>query len=304
MKLIAIMPVRNEDWVLGFSLRALLKWVDGVVVGLHNCTDHTPDIVSQVIMRESVGRVACHLFIEDSWTEMRHRQTLLESARHMGATHIVIVDADEILTANLVPGVRDAIEKLEERQTMEIPWLSVCEGWCYRTDGVWGTDLSGQWRAWVTTAFRDDPDFHWAAAGDEKYDHHHRHPMGCDGNRSVWRAVSPGNGGLLHLQFLSYRRLRAKQCLYVLNETLRWPGRMTPDELSQMYGLAVYGHNRNHPSAGAMEGVPAEWLAGYEDLIREHLHIDAEPWQETECRRLLAERGREKFSGLDLFGVV
>ncbi len=49
--------------------------------------------------------------------------------------------------------------------------------------------------------------------------------------------------------------------------------------------------------------IPAEWWAGYEDLMQ-YLNVDAEPWQEAECRNLIREYGREKFVGLDLFGVV
>jgi hypothetical protein len=35
-----------------------------------------------------------------------------------------------------------------------------------------------------------------------------------------------------------------------------------------------------------------------------YLDVDAEPWQEAEVRRLVAEHGRETFAGLDLFGVA
>lgn len=296
MKITAVMPVRNEDWCLGLSLRALLIWVDSVVVLLHSCEDESRRIAWE-ISTENPGRVTVLNRFDTEWSEMKHRQALLNQARRDGATHIVICDADEVLTANLLPGVRERIEQIDDRQVMEIPWLAVRPDWRYHTDGVWGASS-------VSTAFKDDPAWHWAARGDEQYDFHHRHPMGHDGNRTVWRAVTPGTGGLLHLQFLSDRRLRAKQALYQMTEVLRWPGRMTPDELSQMYGLAVYGHNRLFPSSGAMEPVKPEWLEGYQDLMRNHLHVDREPWQERRCHDLIAEHGREKFAGLDLFGVI
>ena len=35
-----------------------------------------------------------------------------------------------------------------------------------------------------------------------------------------------------------------------------------------------------------------------------HLDLDAVPWQESECRRMMAQHGVERFRGLDLFGVV
>jgi hypothetical protein len=39
MKLIGLMPVRGEDWILGLSARAALMWCDELVILLHSCTD-------------------------------------------------------------------------------------------------------------------------------------------------------------------------------------------------------------------------------------------------------------------------
>src|SRR3990167_2593871 len=57
MKLIGLMLARNEDWVIGCSLRAALRWCDAVVVALHACIDETQRIVSQ-ISKESNRRGA------------------------------------------------------------------------------------------------------------------------------------------------------------------------------------------------------------------------------------------------------
>jgi len=46
--IIGLMLTRNSDWIIGFSLRAAMRWVDGMVVMLHNCTDRTLDIAHQV----------------------------------------------------------------------------------------------------------------------------------------------------------------------------------------------------------------------------------------------------------------
>jgi hypothetical protein len=51
--------------------------------------------------------------------------------------------------------------------------------------------------------------------------------------------------------------------------------------------------------------VPESWWAPYENLMQYlDLSEDTEPWQQTEVKRLIAEHGREKFVGLDLFGVA
>lgn len=44
VKLICTIPVRNEAWCLGLTLRAVLMWCDEVIVLLHCCTDATEAI--------------------------------------------------------------------------------------------------------------------------------------------------------------------------------------------------------------------------------------------------------------------
>ena len=57
MKIVATIPVRNEDWCLGLTLRALLRWVDSVVVLDHASTDGTREILAEVDA-EHPGRLA------------------------------------------------------------------------------------------------------------------------------------------------------------------------------------------------------------------------------------------------------
>ena len=289
MKIVATMPVRNEDWCIGLTLRALLRWVDSVVVLDHASTDGTRQILAE-IDAEHPGRVAVMTECNPVWEEMRHRQSMLDRARIEGATHIVMVDADEVLTANLVPDIRRAIAAIPRRCTFQLPWH--CLRWSiqrYHHQGAWG-------RADVSVGYEDGPAACWKAEGG--YDFHHRHP--CGWPFVPFRPIRRDEGGLMHLQFVSDRRLRAKQALYLLTERLRWPGRLPAAALNAMYGLSVYDEGT---ATANLAPVPPEWWAGYEDLMQ-HLHPAAEPWQEREARRLYAEHGAAKFEGLDLFGVV
>lgn len=299
MKLVATMPVRNEDWVLGVSLRALLRWVDAVVVGLHCCTDESQAIV-QAVSCEYPGRLTWMIFTDPTWSEMNHRQQLLASARRtFGATHIAIVDADEILTGNLLPTIRDRVAKLVEGQVLQLPWVCMARGVDrYYTSGTWGTNF-------VSMAFHDLPKYGWAAR--EGYDFHHRHPIGST-QRDVVRQLTVNDGGLMHLQFVSERRLRAKQALYLMTERLRWPWRQSNDALNAMYGKAVYDSD---PEKQTTAQAPLSWLQPYVDEMKagkSSMFSNPNPpgitWQEFECKRLIAEHGRDKFDGLDLFGIA
>jgi hypothetical protein len=313
MKLIGLMPVRNEDWVLGLSLRAALMWCDEVAVLLHACTDRSLEIVAEINSEKSTFcRALTVPRLQTVWEEMSHRQALLEAARRKGATHIAMVDADEILTGNLLPTIRETIAAQMPGVVLQLPWLAlprVVDR--YLTSGVWGPGQQ------VSMAFRDEPAAHWALHGGR--DFHHRNPMGI--GRAFRTPYKPEHGGLMHLQFLSERRLRAKQALYKAVEVLRWPAPCSlegkycatqaelAERLNWMYGRAVY---ESDPEKYDSAPCPASWWAPYAYLMKyldtgESVpadHHERRTWQEIELQRLIKEHGREKFAGLDLFGVV
>lgn len=302
MKIIATMPCRNEDWCLGLTLRAVLMWADAVVVLDHASTDDTPRII-QDVDREYPGRVFGLQVPDPTWYEMAHRQAMLQFARGAGATHVAIVDADEVLTGNLLFTIRDSIANLAEGRLLQLPWTCLAPGVGlmglpgiskYYSAGVWGTN-------WVTMAFSDLAHYGWATR--DGYDFHHRHPIGSMPIGAV-RPCEQGQGGLMHLQFSSRRRLKAKQALYKITEVLRWPERCDTAEkraaIDAMYDRAVY---ESEPASTARADVPAAWWAQHHQLLH-HLRLDAEPWQEAAVRLTVHEHGREKFQGLDLFGVA
>ncbi len=304
MKLIGIMPVRNEDWVLGLSLRAALMWCDEVVVLNHASTDRTWETVSEVAGESGGHQRLSYSFIPaDTWTEMAHRQHLLGEARSRGATHIAMIDADEVLSGNLLPTIRETIEAGMPGVVLQLPWLALPRRTDrYLTSGVWGPGQQ------VSMAFKDTPAAHWALHGGR--DFHHRNPMGI--GKSFRTPLKPEWGGLMHLQFLSERRLRAKQQLYIQTELERWPapcmlegvycktrGELV-ERLNWMYGRAVY---ESDPEKHSSAATPISWWKPYEKLSDMYLYIDAEPWQEKVVHENIERLGRDFFDGVDSFGL-
>jgi hypothetical protein len=284
------MPVRNEAWVLGLSARAALMWCDQLIVADHWSDDGSRYIMNAIHDEYGADRFLIRDWRDVEWTEMAQRQMLLEEAREHGATHIALIDADEVLTGNLLPLIRRLVETTPAGSILQLPWL------CLR-DGISDVMTSGLWgRATVSAAFPDDPRYHWAAQGPDAYHFHHRHPMGLP--FSAYQPIKERSGGMIHLQFASRRRLLAKQALYQAIEVIRWPGRKSPAAIREMYAKTV-----TEAAAAATRSAPAEWLEPYQDLLR-YLDVAAEPWQEAELHRLVAEHGREKFRGLNFFGVA
>ena len=307
MKLIATMPVRNEGWCLGLSLRVALLWCDAVVVLLHECTDESGDIVEQVIRENERGRIHV-LRASGEWTEMQHRQAMLLEAREHGATHIAIVDADEVLTGDILPsrigpsvdgeetGARfwpNRMSTADNPRILQFPLYNL-RGKIgqYHSNGIWGGKST-------CLAFRDDPRLSWSG------DHfHHRHPSGA--TLTPYAPIQWGDGGIMHLWGVSERRLRAKHALYKITERLRWHEKPL-SEIDRTYSWAIKGDPQNPrwgtPKTWTYSSVPDAWWEPYWQW-RKYLYVDLEPWQEAECRRLVAKHGRETFSGLDLFEVA
>lgn len=303
MKLVGIMPVRNEDWILGFSLRVALKWCDAVCLQLHSCVDRSEDIMLAVA-GEDASRVCWHSVHEVGWNEMSNRQKLLDAARWIGATHIALIDADEVLTANLLPGIRGIVEATPSSIMLDLPLYNlramgnsfavidkgVQDGWKqkmafpnYHANGIWG-------QRWIATAFEDRPELNWQ--GDQ---FHHREPFGCNWRRS--RPIAQDGGGVMHFWGASERRLRAKHALYKITERIRFP-RKRITEIDEYYNLAIIPRKY-----WTFKAIRPEWIEPYGDLMR-YLDVDREPWQEVESKRLYQQYGAKLFDGLDLFGVV
>lgn len=282
------MPCRNESWVIGFSLRVALAWCDAVVVLDHASTDLSASIVLDVAC-EPANKGRVHLIAETNpaWDEMRHRQMMLEYARHKGATHIAIVDADEIMTANSVSW------NWIEGAILHLPGYNLRGGLNrYHANGIWAN-------RWFSVAFKDDPKLHWGG------DHYHqREPRGL--KLEPYRPIAQGQGGVLHLWGCSERRLVAKHALYKVTERLRFPEKKIA-EIERMYSLAIKGA-ADQPTWGTSDtwtyaDVPDAWLAPYKNLLQ-YLDVHATPWQEDETRRLVELHGKQHFAGLDLFGVA
>lgn len=291
MKLTALMPARNEEWVIGLSARVALSWCDSLVILNHASTDRTADIIGE-LQAEYPTRVFAISVPVAQWDEMEHRQFLLERARalggDLGATHIALIDADEILTGNISPNVREMVEQTPPCSMLQLPLYNLRGNiHRYHADGIWGNRI-------VSLAFRDHSAARWAGNT-----FHHREPHGIAWN--PFRPLKQGQGGVLHLWGCSERRLLAKHRLYKITERLRFPDKDIA-VIDKMYSLAIHGNLPHDPAdKWTYKPVPDAWWTPYEDVGQEHLHPNMKPWQEAEARRLIDEHGAAKFAGLDLF---
>lgn len=286
MRIVGLMLARNEDWVIRLSLRAALAWCDDVVVLLHACTDQTEKMV-RAIERTEAERI--HVLIEPNplWREMDFRQRMLEQARTLGATHIALVDADEVLTGNLILGIREFASELDPGEALSLPMICPWRGlWQHRTDpeSPWGRTQIDVLVA-VTPALTWKPD----AAG---YQHHHRLPYGV---LPVTHRPQGGKagGGMFHLQWVNWERLIWKQRLYVLNEVLHYRGSENPRAVNDRYRASV------SECGIETERVPEVWWGPYDTGL---IDLKQRGWHRAQCEQIVATLKPGALKGLDLFG--
>jgi hypothetical protein len=305
MRLVGMMCARNEAHEIGLTARAALLWCDELVILVHASTDSTYEI-AEAISSENPGRVWLFRWKPERWDEMPMRQEMLCIAREHKATHLSIIDCDEILTGNLLhgsEGIEMQIAVMPKGHCLQLPMYQLRGSLDrYHSNGIWGN-------RWLSVAFQDDLRLSWSG---DKF--HSREPLYPDGGKlKPYRPIAHGQGGSMHLWGVSERRLAAKHALYKVTERLRWP--KTPQiVIEEMYNLwrspadalMCYPDQKEWGNPWTFADVPAEWWARYAqgDNFEFPIDINAEPWQIAEVRRLVAEHGAETFRGLDLFGIV
>lgn len=302
-KIVATVLYRLDAWSLKLALLAALEWCDAVVVGVHEpgsvfSTDPGWNII-QSVAEDHPGRVRVCNFDGATWSEMEMRQILLDDARHnFKATHIAIVDADEAMTADQIPGFRDEVLGLLPGECIDVPMVSPWgELSRTRTDGNFGG-------AKITVAFADAPGLAWLNAADG-YCYHNRKPKGA-WTRTVLNC--PATSGCFHLQYLTRERLACKAAYYKMIERVQFPDReeSSPAALNAKYDWAI-GPQSDGGTYRGLKDLPWRhpWIDDYRWAYpfgdgRKLVDVDAFPWQGWGCRAMLDVHGADPFMALDL----
>jgi hypothetical protein len=289
MKIIGLMTARNEDWVLGLTLRAAALVVDEMIVLDHASTDRTCAIIREVA-DEFPGRIHYRHRADPVWREAPIRQGLLEEGRELGGTHFWVIDADELLTGNLLSRVRSMLSSLGTGEWLTLPWFAM-----WRSLDRYRCDSNQYWCANRTAyGFRDHPAIRYEAHQKRPAcDIHTRVPNLPGGKREF--CVNDPHHGVMHLVASGWSRMVAKTAWYKMVETVRF-GDVNPASLNANYNRDL------DETALVTVAARAEWWEPY-SAWRAHIDLDAPSWFAQDAGRMWREFGPRKFAGLDLWGV-
>jgi len=275
MKVIALLPVKDEAWVLEHTLRCLSAFCDVILVHDQQSTDGSRDIgkrFSKVVWIDSPVSRIC---VEARWQ-------LFDIARQYDGDNLLwCTDADELVSPAVIQRL---VEGAALRSGVVVDAL-YCHFWNSRDK--YRTGLGAYSPYWKPVAIVDDRRVDYDRSGVLPI-HDERVPIATDAAR-----IRTGPVPVLHLQWLLPNRSQMRQAWYRCAE---WRQRKrSAAEINEFYAVTL---PRWHvPTAP----IPADWLGG---MTLPDTEIDREPaWHQAEILAWFDAHGIELFEPLEIWHV-
>ena len=245
MKVIALLPFRNEEWCLPSYLHNTTKIVDEIIAiddgSIDNSAKILQDAGAKVYSSEKLIK------FNSGWSEGSIRAELLKLGREAGGTHFVCLDADETFTNPLVENFQELIPQLQPGEKMSLQWLALWKSYSsYRHDAtVW----SNNWKDFVVC---DDPSLSY---NHNQHMHVGRTPVSVsDVNNESWRRLENEHGAVMHFQFSAYNNFQLKQCWLRCSELIQEPHNF--QGINIKYSITLLEQNVG------LEEMPKSWYDG------------------------------------------
>jgi len=283
IKIVGLVPGRNEASFLYQHLKALSMYVDAIVYLDDASDDNSVQLVESIAAECKVEKI----IKKDRWIrdEPGDRNRMLWAGREIGGTHFVVLDADEMFTANCLDNnaLRNAIIALEPGDQICMIWIQLWRGLNqYRfDDSVW----TWNYKHFI---FCDDGACSYAS----DFLHTSRTPRDLKGNVKFMRGY---DYGVLHFQFVNWRNLLVKQAWYRCLEHIRNPTKSIKD-INELYAPSKDESNLRTAQS------PVSWFANYA-FFDPSIYQKPEGWKEREVLSWFTEHGKNFFEQLDIWDI-
>jgi len=282
-KIVGLVPARNESPIIQQCLRALALYTDAIVYLDDASTDDTLDKVRSVAQECNVEKIiAKEVWYRD---EPGDRNKLLQAGRDIGGTHFIVIDADEMITANCLKNnyLRNIILSLKPGDKLKLNWIhlwrSVDE---YRCDGL---PWSDNYKSFI---FCDDR----ACFYQSSFIHTSRTPRNLVDKTFM---LSGSNRGVLHFQFVNWQASQIQQCWYRCLERIRNPHKSITKINDK------YTWRKNEKNLKTEPSKPA-WFNAYK-FFDPSVYMLPEQWRKKQVLEWLQKYGHDFFSELDIWDV-
>ena len=277
MKVIAMVPARNEDWVIEQSLASLSGFCDVMLVGDRQSDDRTREICGRFPKAVIVDAPMDSRIREQRWQ-------LLDAARgYAGDNLLWATDADELLSP------RAASAFLERERHRLVPGTAVDCRYYHLWNGVtrYRDDLSHYRPQWKRVGFVDNRRSEF-----DRTDAHALHEPRVPAADAA-PVVQADTLHLLHLQWVIPSRNQMKQAWYRCREWL--DGERTALAINAFYAATLPGMRARTTA------VPREWV---QDLTLPDRSADQDPaWHQRDIMAWFDEFGIERFEPIEIWFI-
>jgi hypothetical protein len=275
VRVIALLPIKNEAWVLEHTLACLSSFCDVVLVNDQQSQDRSREIgrrFPKVVWIDSPESQICE----------QARWRLWDVARQYDGTNLLwCTDADELVSPRLAGRF---VHQAQLGAGTVIDCL-YCHSWNGPTR--YRTGLGQYTPYWKPVAIVDDRRVDYDRSRVLPL-HEERVPVSPDSPRIRAEGVP-----ILHLQWLLPKRSQMRQAWYRCREWIH--GGRSAATINDFYSITL-------PSFYVQTApIPLDWLEG---VTLPGTDIDAEPsWQEAEIIGWFDDRGVEFFEPLEIWHV-
>ncbi|MFC1845761.1 glycosyltransferase, partial [Candidatus Dependentiae bacterium] len=278
-KIVGLLPVHNEESIVKMCLRAMSMYTDAIVVLDDASQDNTLAIVESLAEECNIERIIA----KTEWhrDEPGDRNKLLLAGREIGGTHFIVLDADEIFTANCAINdfLRSEILALQPGETLRLHWIQL-----WKSLRQFKTDADGKGNS-KTFIFCDDGTSWYESA----FIHTSRIPSGLTQKEILLPA---SKYGVLHFKTVSWPHVQLCQAWYKCLEQIKNPEKPA-EEINQKYA------DLTDESDQRLFNTKSEWYEGYDFIAPTNFDRMGEN-KKNEIVQWLTGYGQHYFSDLNI----
>lgn len=307
--LVGLAQVRNEAPIIKEFAKAFSYYVDELIFLDDASTDETPYIIKQIAPKLTIP-ITLIKNTRSAWQvdkESANRQKLLEEGRKAGGTHFVLLDADEILSANCLTNnwFKTSVSTLIPGQMLFLNCVNFWDGLTHIRSDKWCKRWHKRWTKLV--AFCDNKNAHYldntSHGGPANILHSGRFPKNLTCLESMQKIYVRDTYTLLHFKYARLQNIYIKKVWYMCLEYIRAQecsndSTMQANLIKEIYNNREFECLQPKPQQMKLRPIPQKWVA-YPDIDFSVFTKPAQA-QQIEIFMWLEKYGEDFFKPLEL----